>query len=226
MSGTLVNGSSTAHPTIEDVSLSLQKLNPFAEDVSKVVHSRSSTDILLNGSSGASSGDVAGLLRSSVSQSSLSLPNPPQAPMHDLPRPPSPRAISAAYPGVTTASLHGQDRLHGQPMNIGHHGLTVDHSAIGGQSALYRQTANGAPQQLVPGTVQYIPVEGVPGAVVATGPGGAVPQGQQPAYYVQQPVYLDANGQPVYYRVGKTDIDRTAYLYLTSHTIISTVCGL
>ena len=25
---------------------------------------------------------------------------------------------------------------------------------------------------------------------------------KQPAYYVQQPVYLDQNGQPVYYRVG------------------------
>ena len=37
-------------------------------------------------------------------------------------------------------------------------------------------------------------------AATITGPNGQ----QQPAYYVQQPVYLDQNGQPVYYRVGES----------------------
>ena len=50
------------------------------------------------------------------------------------------------------------------------------------------------------GGVQYMTMaQGVDSnAATITGPNGQ----QQPAYYVQQPVYLDQNGQPVYYRVG------------------------
>lgn len=48
--------------------------------------------------------------------------------------------------------------------------------------------------------------------------GGMMPQGQgqqipQPAYYVQQPVYLDQNGQPMYYRSGNS------YIYTTKWAI-------
>jgi hypothetical protein len=39
----------------------------------------------------------------------------------------------------------------------------------------------------------------------------------QPAYYVQQPVYLDQNGQPVYYRVGTYVISRAIHSSSLSH---------
>jgi hypothetical protein len=46
-------------------------------------------------------------------------------------------------------------------------------------------------------SVQYIPLDAgsVPGS---QGPGAS----QQTTYYMQQPMYLDQNGQPMYYRVG------------------------
>jgi hypothetical protein len=51
-------------------------------------------------------------------------------------------------------------------------------------------------------------------------PGMATPQSptshqiQQAAYYVQQPMYLDQNGQPMYYRVGEEDHNLVSYAHL------------
>jgi hypothetical protein len=59
-----------------------------------------------------------------------------------------------------------------------------------------RQMTQAQQQQMMQ---QYMPMpQGADGSNPAAG--GA--NGQQPAYYVQQPVYLDQNGQPVYYRVA------------------------
>ena len=58
------------------------------------------------------------------------------------------------------------------------------------------------PQGMMP-PVQYMHMDGA--AAAAAGPNG--PQGaHQQAYYMQQPVYLDQNGNPVYYRVSKLSI--------------------
>ena len=55
-------------------------------------------------------------------------------------------------------------------------------------------------QQAQQQQMQYVPVDAqVPGGPV---PPGTNPQLQQTTYYLQQPMYLDQNGQPMYYRVG------------------------
>jgi hypothetical protein len=55
------------------------------------------------------------------------------------------------------------------------------------------------PQGMMP-PVPYMHMNGA--AAGAAGPNGPQDAHQQ-AYYMQQPVYLDQNGNPVYYRVGK-----------------------
>ena len=71
------------------------------------------------------------------------------------------------------------------------------------------------------GGVQYMTMaQGVDSnAATITGPNGQ----QQPAYYVQQPVYLDQNGQPVYYRVGTFSLSHTLPLsiYLSIYLYLS-----
>ena len=71
------------------------------------------------------------------------------------------------------------------------------------------------------GGVQYMTMaQGVDSnAATITGPNGQ----QQPAYYVQQPVYLDQNGQPVYYRVGTFSLSHTLPLsiYLSIYLSLS-----
>ncbi len=64
----------------------------------------------------------------------------------------------------------------------------------GGPNSQYgRPNMSNSSQQ----SVQYIPLDAgsVPGS---QGPGAS----QQTTYYMQQPMYLDQNGQPMYYRVG------------------------
>ena len=76
----------------------------------------------------------------------------------------------------------------GGPQNAGQYGRQQGQGPAG---------PGGIPQQ----QMQYIPVDQqVQGGQVP--PGANAAQLQQTTYYVQQPMYLDQNGQPMYYRVG------------------------
>ena len=71
----------------------------------------------------------------------------------------------------------------------------------GGQPPMMTMVPGVGPQggQMMPPPVQYVPMDGsngVPGGVPAPGQGPG-----QPAFFMPQHVYLDPNGQPVYYRV-------------------------
>jgi phytoene dehydrogenase-like protein len=73
-------------------------------------------------------------------------------------------------------------------------------------SNIYMALGTTAPVTGVAGvpSVQYIPIDQVAAAMPQPGQPGAVAQGAQQAYYMQQPMYVDQHGQPFYhFRVGK-----------------------
>jgi hypothetical protein len=79
----------------------------------------------------------------------------------------------------SSGSFEGQPPSSQQPSQPGH----------------FRQGQNNG-QQAMPHALppmQYVPIDPNTGAPIP---------GAQPQYYVQQPMFLDQNGQPVYYRVG------------------------